>query len=437
MSANACVALGPVESSQDAISMQWAFLAALRQRGKQVQVFRDQAHFATESVSHSVCGQSPRYLDSWLMSPSLCRETFAYGMSGADFGMVVGHYDRASSTSLSNRASLDPLCDWLDLPRLAVVNVSQANACRIPACPARTAGVLLDCVPRGKFIELQTVYESLWGVPVLGGLPELPELRAAIHRTATSQHNSCDLCQQLGKYLAATLRWNRLAELASRPAEHPIAKIFQPGHKLQGLRIAVAFDEAIDEYFPEVLELLELQGAVVQDFSLLRDQALPPDTDVVYLGGGRPEQFASTLAANQCMTLALHDHARQGRRVYAEGAGAALLCQHLQLSDGQQLPMLGLLPAIAKLVPEGNSHLPEEMCLAEDHWLGGRGSILRGYRNDCWQLDFIDSLIPLAYRGNRPQLYAWQQVVASMLHVNFAVQPGFLQRFSHSGAAAF
>ena len=417
--------------------MHWALLAALRQRGRQVQVFRDQAHFATESISHRVCGQSPRYLDSWLMSPSLCRETFAQGMSSADFGLVVGHYDRSSDSTNRNRATLDPLCDWLDIPRIAVVDVSQADGCRIPYCPPEAAGVLLDCVPRGKFIELQTVYESLWRVPVLGGLPELPELRAAIHRTEEGQNSSCDLCEQLGKYLAVTLRWNRLAELSNRPGACSVPKIFQPGEKLKGLRIAVAFDEAIHQYFPEVLELLELQGAVVQDFSLLRDQSLPADTDVVYLGGGEPEKFAASLAENQCLTLALRDHVRQGRRIYAEGAGAALLCHHLQLPDGQQLPMLGVLPAIAKLNPVGRCDLPDELSLAEDHWLGNAGSVLRGYRNDRWQLDFTDSLIPLAWSGNQPQLYAWQQVVASLLHINFAVQPGFLQRFSRSGAATF
>jgi cobyrinic acid a,c-diamide synthase len=417
--------------------MHWALLAALRGRGRQVQVFRDQAHFAVEGVSHRVCGQSPRYLDSWLMSPSLCRETFAHGMISADFGLVVGHYDRSSSSQPKTRATLDPLCDWLDLPRIAVVDVSQADHCRIPTCPPDAAGVLLDRVPRGKFIELQTVYESLWGVPILGGLPALPELRAAIHRTADSKNTACDLCQQLGKYLEVTLRWNRLFELANRSGDPPVPKIFQPGQKLQGLRIAVAFDEAIHQYFPEVLELLELQGAIVQDFSLLRDQSLPAGTDVVYIGGGEPEKFAGSLAENQCLKLALRDHVRQGRRVYAEGAGAALLCHHLQLPDGQQLPMLGVLPAVAKLNPTGQCNLADELTLAEDHWLGSAGSVLRGYRNDRWQLDFTESLLPLAWSGKQPQLYAWQQVVASLLHINFAVQPGFLQRFSRSGAATF
>ncbi len=58
------------------------------------------------------------------------------------------------------------------------------------------------------------------------------------------------------------------------------------------LQVAVACDEAFGGYFPDTLEALEARGARVCDFSPLRDDRLPPGTDVVYVGCGHPELFA-------------------------------------------------------------------------------------------------------------------------------------------------
>ncbi len=51
-------------------------------------------------------------------------------------------------------------------------------------------------------------------------------------------------------------------------------------------------DDAFHCYFPDTLDLLELRGATVCDFSPLRDERLPVDTDIVYFGCGRPDLFA-------------------------------------------------------------------------------------------------------------------------------------------------
>ena len=434
------VSLGPLHSWQDPTPMLWALLASLRYRGHQVQVFHDQACFANEKfssdhVSQTICGQCPRYLDSWLMSPSLCRETFAYGMNGADFGLVLGQYGTAASALSPRPASLEPLCDWLDLPRLVVIDAAEQDPCLIPICPPDTAGVLLDRVPRGKFIELQTVYEAHWGVPVLGGLPDVDELRPGKRHSMLKGRSSCNVCEALGRYLSATLRWDKLLTIAGREFDTPVPKIFSPGQKLSGLRVAVALDEAIHQYYPEVLDLLELQGATVEDFSILRDQSLPAGVDVVFLGGGPLESYASQISQNQCLTLAMQDHVRQGGRIYAEGAGAALLCQQLKFTTGEQFPMLGVLPAMASFDPAACDFSSEELEFTENHWLGETGNTLRGYRDQRWQLDFTENLNPLATGTNHPQMFSWQQVAASQVHLNFALQPGFLRRFASAGAA--
>ena len=86
------------------------------------------------------------------------------------------------------------------------------------------------------------------------------------------------------------------------------------------------------------------------DFSPLRDENLPPQADIVYLGCGHPEQFAAALAENHCMIAALRSHLRAGRRIYGEGGGAAFLCQRMETPEGEFKWMAGVLPAVARLV---------------------------------------------------------------------------------------
>src|SRR6185369_4906088 len=101
---------------------------------------------------------------------------------------------------------------------------------------------------------------------------------------------------------------------AALPAPLPIGAM-----PFSGVRIAIAFDDCFHCYFPDTLEQLELQGALVRDFSPLRDEALPHDTDIVYLGCGHPERYAGALGENHCLMTALRNHLCSGKRIYAAG----------------------------------------------------------------------------------------------------------------------
>ena len=139
------------------------------------------------------------------------------------------------------------------------------------------------------------------------------------------------------------------------------------------ITVAMAFDEAFNCYFPAGLDLLELRGATVVDFSPLRDAALPPDTDIVFLGCGHPERYATPLADNHCMMSALRDHVRWGHRLYAEGGGLAYLCEQMETSDGATVPMAGVFPATARLDCRQSDFQPIEVTLPRANWLGPLG----------------------------------------------------------------
>jgi cobyrinic acid a,c-diamide synthase len=270
----------------------------------------------------------------------------------------------------------------------------------------------------------------------LGGLDRLDDLRATIGRYGIGLAPPRSLCRAFGDSLARGLHFERLSAIATeRPFPAVTADRLSAGTHLAEVSIAVAYDEVFNCYFPDTLDLLELQGANVRTFSPLHDERLPEDTDVVYLGCGHPENAGSRLAANQCMRTSLWEHVFTGGRVYAEGGGLAYLCESIDLGDDAKggsgmLPMAGLLPAVARLRHDAPPPEPVEVTLAQGNWLGEGWSQLRGYLNRRWELEPTGPLSRYAAEdGHDLDLVGMARAVGSRIHLNFAAQPEFLRAF--------
>ncbi len=201
------------------------------------------------------------------------------------------------------------------------------------------------------------------------------------------------------------------------------------------LTVAIALDEAFDCYFPNTLDLLEQRGAVVVDFSPLRDEHLPPQADVVYFGCGHPERYAAALSENHCMMAALRSHLCAGRRIYAEGGGAAYLCQQMETPQGEFRLMAGVLPAVARLERWPQAARPVEVTLARPTWLGAKGTRIRGYQNPMWRLEPLGRCAGFGAEPGLEYLLAGSfHAVGSLLHVDFAAEPALLEHFFRPAA---
>ncbi len=428
------IAVGTVQTEVNSQAITWGLMGTLTAKGLQVQHFLSQACFAPLDGASAVTGVHSRHLDTWLMSPAVCREVFAHSGRASDVSLVEGRYSSARDRSAEPGGNLDLLCQWLDLPCLAIVDVSRLAECRLPTLPAETAGVLLDRVADdSEQLRLETKLESLWGVPVLGALGILPGVRDALARLPRGSVPPRELCQELSREFAKHVRLGRIRRVLDRRSFPPVApRLFRDCPEGVPLRVAVAYDQAFNCYFPDALERLERMGATVVDFSPLRDESLPGGVDVVYLGCGHPERLAEPLANNHCMSLALREHICRGGRVYAEGGGLAYLCQHIETPDGRRWPMVGALPALAKPNPNPRPAEPVEVTLARSNWLGRPGTRLRGYLNANWLLEPASGLYSyLAEPGHERDLVGRYHAVGSRLHLHFAFQPDCLRSFFH------
>jgi len=425
------VAIGTIQPEADPQLILWALMDVFHRHGVQVQSFLSRACFPAYRGAAAITGLNPRFLDSWIMSPDTCREVFVRGAEAADLALVEGQYD-SESEGHREGGRLEPLCRWLDLPRVIVLDVAQLDQCRLPPPPDWADGLLLDRVRDADHAaRLTTELESLWGIPVLGALEALPWLRADLGSIPRGARLPRELCHRLGDQFARYCRRNRLLELASR-RELPATprRSTYTSRTRTGLTVAIAYDDAFNGYFPETLDLLEMRGASVVDFSPLRDETLPPQADLVYFGCGHPERYAATLSENHCMAAALRSHLCAGRRIYSEGGGTAYLCQQMETPDGDFRRMVGILPAIARLVDNPGPIEPVELSLSETNWLGSKGDRLRGYLNASWRLEPLANLRNfVAEQDYRYCLVGTFQCIGSLLHLNFGAHPAFLDHF--------
>jgi len=386
-------------------------------------------------VSQSLLGRGSLHLDSWAMSRADARCALARAARDSDTAIVEGVFDQAlarPAAEVPAGSSLDRLCDWLELPRIAIVDVRGLKQCQSLTLPPRTDALLLDRVVDAREAAYwQTTLESLWKAPVLGWLDEAPALRNLCGLLAGGGNPSRELCEALGFRLAATLRLDRLRSLARRaPPLKVEPESWLPRAGQRRFRIAVAFDRAYCGYYPETLDLLEAAGAELCDFSPLRSESIPDHADVVYFGCGHPEREPDRLAANHCLKQSLRCFAAAGGRIYAEGSGLAYLCREIAFPGGRTIAMTGLLPATARWQPQTAAAEPTEVVFGASSWLAPAKVALRGYRHNGWQIEPRGSMITYAQDARqRLDVLGRGNVIGSRVLINLAANRHLLRHF--------
>jgi cobyrinic acid a,c-diamide synthase len=451
MSALPRLAVGAVQPEADTNFLVWALLDFFRSQEIDVQHFLSRACFCSRKGAFGSQSSGSRHLDSWLMDRDRARSSFWRGMQEADFALVEGRFasayrahDRDAELARTSDCggcrpaswggSLDTLCDWLDLPRIAVFNVQLSDSCHSVLRRGQYDAVLLDHVRDDRdFFTWKTNLEALYGLPVIGGMPIASELRARV----ASEPRCESLLSRAGGELARELsRWTNAQRLMEFACRRDFAWCELPPEDRHAdrspIRVAMAYDEAFNCYFPDSIDALEALGAKLIDFSPLKDEALPADVDVVYFGCGHPERFAERLSANQCMMQALRDYVRRGGRLYAEGGGFAYLCQSIHTDSAAPVPMVGVFPAEAHWNAQPAPPRPVEVTMTRRAWLGEPGTQLRGYRNERWSITpQSPQLAVLGEVGHEHDLLTNYQAIGSRLHLHFAASPHFLQSFLH------
>ncbi|MFD7399019.1 cobyrinate a,c-diamide synthase [Streptomyces virginiae] len=427
-------------------------------------------------------GRPGRNLDAFMCGPELVAPLFAHGAAGCDLAVVegvMGLYDGAAGRG--ELASTAQVAKLLRAPVVLVVDASSQSrsvAALVHGFASfdpqvRLGGVILNKVGSDRHeVMLREALEEA-GMPVLGVLRRAPQVAtpsrhlglvpvaerhtdalASVSALAAQVRAGCDLDALMA--LARTAppldceAWSPAAALthsSGRTSASPASEAQGSGGDAPGTGavpadlggapgrrpvIAVAGGAAFTFSYAEHTELLTAAGAEVVTFDPLRDEALPPGTAGLVIGGGFPEMYAPELSANEPLRAAVAAFAAAGGPVAAECAGLLYLGRSL---DGK--PMCGVLDADARMSERLTLGYREAVALS-DSALARAGTRLRGHEFHRTVIEPGAGAAPawgFTHPERRVEGFVQQGVHASYLHTHWAAEPSVARRFTEASAA--
>jgi cobyrinic acid a,c-diamide synthase len=434
-------------------SLTLGLVALLRRRGLRVQTFKIGPDYLDPTYLTLASGRPCYNLDGWMMGRAHVETVFRCVSADADIAIiegVMGLFDGADPASAEG--STAEIARWLDAPVLLVVNahgMARSLAAVVHGCTTfdpqlRVAGVIANRC--GSERHARWLADSLKAAalpPLLGhmernALPQLPSRHLGLV-TADPANLSPTLLDKLADALEASLSLNAIVEAAKNTSALSDAAVVTTTATPARCRVGIARDKAFHFYYPDNLEALEQAGCELVPFSPMKDAALPPNLNGLYIGGGYPEEHAAALAANQSLLQQIRQFAARGGLIYAECGGLMYLAEGIETAGGTRHAMLGLLPAWTRMCQRRKSLGYVEVTLSRDSLWGRRGDRLRGHEFHYSELigkPSGDSGWQTAYEMRHRQSDAVTaegfqrgRVLASYTHIHFASRPEAVRHF--------
>lgn len=281
---------------------------------------------------------------------------------------VMGLYD-GMDNSLNNNSSAH-LARFLGVPVILVVDgigkstsiAAQVLGYKMLDPRVNIAGVIINKVSSEKtYVILKEAIEKYVDVKCLGYIEKNDKLSISSRHLGLLQANEVeDLKEKLYILRNHVLKNIDLKEIEKIATEQ--TRVFNENkdeieaplyisylkNKYAGKTIAIAQDSAFSFYYNDNIEFLEYIGFKIRYFSPIKDTKVP-ECDVIYLGGGYPENFAEELSNNKEMINSIKKNYEQGKNILAECGGFMYLSKGIEQTDGKIFQMCGLVPCVVNM----------------------------------------------------------------------------------------
>lgn len=421
-----------------------ALMAFFRKKGFQVQPFKTGPDYIDTGFHHRACRpRKSRNLDRFFLSEDYLRQTFQTHSSDADLSLVegvMGLYD--GRTPLSEEGSTAEMAKLLKLPVFLVIDGSGLARSATALVKGYQSfdpgidlkGVLINRVAgEGHFHWLKEAVEKEIGIPVLGCLPPAPGITVPERhlglRTVLEEGSFEKKLEQLAKLLEGRFDEKRFLELASLERPSP-ESLSPPCNDPVKCRIGVAYDKAFSFYYEDNFDLLREAGAELVFFSPLESTCLPSRLDALYLGGGFPELYAHVLSENESMKSAVRRFYSEGGIIYGECGGLIYLAESLINSEGNEFPMIGLVPGRVRMTAALQNFGYKELECRVPTFLSAPGEKLRSheFHYSVWEAGNGNFVRPYEIKGQGDGFYDGQ-ILASYQHLHFGQNPNWAKNW--------
>jgi cobyrinic acid a,c-diamide synthase len=332
-------------------------MANLMDAGYKVQGFKVGPDYIDPSYHNIVTGRPSENLDVWLTPKDQIVEIFSRAISDANFAViegVMGLYDSVSGTD--ETGSTAQIAKLLNCPVVLVLDVHKTVRSAAAVVlgfkefdkKVNIQGVILNNVAGAVHAKWCTdAIKAATDLPVIGWLPinqkiKLPERHLGLIPTP-EQESMKAFIPEIKQQIKTHINIKKLVHLAKPSTSLPSIKrtVYPKKPLAKFVKVAVAYDEAFNFYYPGNLSLLEDWGAEIVRFSPIHDKILPEGIAGLYIGGGFPEFFLEALEANLSMKKSILSAINEDMPTYAECAGLMYLTNSITNFDGKDYSMVG------------------------------------------------------------------------------------------------
>ncbi|MFT5448617.1 MAG: cobyrinic acid a,c-diamide synthase [Gammaproteobacteria bacterium] len=366
-----------------------ALLRALRQSGVRVGSMKIGPDFIDPMYHQAASGRACVNLDDWAMSQETFARAVAQAAQDVDYVIaegVMGLFDGSGS----GRGSTADVAARLGWPVILVLDVSSMAASAAALArgfidhrdDVNVLGVILNRLGSASHRDVIERALAKSSVRVLGALQRDAELvlpSRHLGLVQAGEHPQLhEFIDRAARWLAGGVDLDSIIEHAESSVLHETHENRQPLPAL-GQRIAIARDAAFGFNYGLTIEGWRAQGASIEFFSPLANEAPPLDADAVYLPGGYPELHAQRLGACRQFLNGVRVAAARGACVYGECGGFMVLGDSLIDRDGTAHAMCGLLPVTTSFESPKMTLGYREVQLLENGPLGEIGAWYRGH----------------------------------------------------------
>lgn len=328
---------------------------------KDVSPFKVGPDYIDPSFHKFVTGNKSYNLDLFLMGEDGVKYSFERHSKGISIVEgVMGLYDGLGN-SLDN-CSTAHLSRVLNLPVVLVVDAvgkSTSIAAEVLGYKnldprVNIAGVIINRVNSEKLYDmLKEAIEDHTKIPCLGYLKKDENLGISSRHLGLLQADEVEDLKEkkeiLKKEIEKTIDLKKIEEIANTGKPVESVDIFKNIENLyQGLKVGVARDRAFSFYYEDNLELLQRMGIELVEFSPIKDKNVPK-VDLLYFGGGYPENHLEELSNNTEFKTSLKEFHTSSGYIYGECGGFMYLSQGIKTLDEKFYPMGQLIDCSVKM----------------------------------------------------------------------------------------
>ena len=309
-----------------------------------------------------VTGNKSYNLDFFLMGEDGVRESFLKHHKNFSIAEgVMGLYDGLDN-SFDNGSSAH-ISRILNLPVILIVDGtgrSTSIAAEITGYQnfdrrVNIIGVIINRVSSEKTYEiLKDAVEKYCKIKCFGYIPKMENISlSSRHLGLVEAYEVYDLKEKievLKNEFQKTIDLKAIYETAEINPCCELKNIFSDfKDRYKNIKIGIAKDNAFSFYYNDNIEFLENLGAEIKYFSPLKDEKIPDDVDMLYFGGGYPENYAAELENNISMINSIKDFYNKNGVIYGECGGFIYLSKKLITLDGREYNFVNLTENIIEM----------------------------------------------------------------------------------------